>query len=79
MSDQGAFLPDAKQLSSKDGWVSVHDHLPIEPRATLLVVYQDMHGSGVTSAIMERGRFLSVANRALLRGVRSWRYQGSGR
>ncbi|WP_416137748.1 hypothetical protein ACM26W_14855 [Halomonas sp. HK25] len=76
MSVQGAFLPDAEQLSSKDGWISVHDHLPIDSRATLLVVYQDMHGSGVTSAIMERGRFLSIANRALVRGVRSWRFQG---
>lgn len=75
MSAQGAFLPDAEQLSPEDGWVSVHDHLPIDSRAILLVVYQDMHGSGVTSAIMERGRFLSTANRALVRGVRSWRFQ----
>lgn len=75
MSGQGAFLPDAAQLSSKDGWISVHDHLPIAPSATLLVVYQDMHNSGVTSAIMERGRFLRTANRALVRGVRSWRFQ----
>ncbi|MBD3895711.1 hypothetical protein IEI94_07575 [Halomonas sp. ML-15] len=76
MSTTGAFLPDAERLSSKDGWVSVHDHLPIDTRASLLVVYQDMHRAGVTSAIMERGRFLSMSNRALVRGVRSWRFQG---
>ncbi|MGJ7457876.1 hypothetical protein [Halomonas sp. RA08-2] len=78
MSGQGALLPDVTQLSSKDGWVSVHDHLPVDTRATLLVVYQDMHGSGVTSAIMERGRFLSISNRALVRGVRTWRFHGEG-
>ncbi|MEX0745177.1 MAG: hypothetical protein WD118_06210 [Phycisphaeraceae bacterium] len=75
MSGQSAFLPDAGELSSADGWISVHHYLPIDSCSTLLVVYQDIHGAGVTSASLERGRFLSRTNRALVRGVRAWRYQ----
>jgi|TARA_A100001518_G_C1227050_1_gene78645 hypothetical protein len=75
MSSQTAFLPTTKQLSSSDDMVSVHDYLPIDNHATLLVIYQDIHGAGVTSAVMEKGRFLSVSNRSLVRGVRSWRFQ----
>ncbi|WIX32587.1 hypothetical protein QO259_17525 [Salinicola sp. JS01] len=74
MSDQEAFLPDVGELSSADGWVSVHYYLPLDSRATLLVVYQDTHGSGVTSGRCERGRFLNATNRALIRGVRAWRF-----
>lgn len=77
MSAHGAFIPDAGQLSSADGWISVHDYLPLDSRSTLLVVYQDIHDSGVTSASFERGRFLSRTNRALVRGVRAWRVQGA--
>lgn len=75
MSGQSAFLPDVGELSSVDGWISVHQYLPINRRSTLLVVYQDTHGSGVTSASLESGRFLSCTNRALVRGVRAWRFQ----
>ncbi|WP_275286356.1 hypothetical protein [Halomonas elongata] len=72
---QNAFMPNVGELSREDGWISVHDHLPLDCRATLLVVYQDLHGAGVTSACCERGRFLNSANRALVRGVKAWRYQ----
>ncbi|CAM3940013.1 hypothetical protein VRRI112168_07140 [Vreelandella rituensis] len=62
------------QLSTSDGGISVHQYLPIDPKKPLLVVYQDIHGSGVTSAILEKGRFLSMTNRAIVRGVKTWRY-----
>ncbi|MDW7746340.1 hypothetical protein [Halomonas sp.] len=75
MSGQSAFLPDVGELSSTDGWISVHHYLPLDSRTSLLVVYQDMHDAGVTSASFERGRFLSRTNRALVRGVRAWRFQ----
>ncbi|SDN76947.1 hypothetical protein [Vreelandella arcis] len=74
MYSHTTIVPDVGELSSQDGWISVHHHLPIDPRAHLLVVYQDIHGSGVTSAILEKGRFLSTTNRALVRGVKTWRY-----
>jgi len=72
MSGQETFLPNVGELSSADGWFSVHHYLPIDFRATLLLVYQDIHGSGVTSGRCERGRFLNTPNRALIRGVRAW-------
>lgn len=74
MSSQNTFLPDVSQLSSADGWVSVHHYLPFDSHSTLLVVYQDIHGSGVTSASFRQGRFLSRTNHALIRGVRTWRF-----
>lgn len=77
MSGQSAFLPDLGELSSADGWISVHHYLPLNTHTSLLVVFQDMHDSGVTSASCERGRFLSRTNRALIRGVRAWRFQES--
>lgn len=74
MSRHTAMIPDLNKLSPSDGWHSVHEYLPINKKDNLLVVYKDIHGSGVTSAILERGRFLSITNRALLRGVRAWRH-----
>lgn len=74
MSGQGAFIPDIEQLSASDGWSSVHQFLPLDSRSTLQVVFKDIHGAGVTAASFERGRFLSVTNRALVRGVRAWRF-----
>lgn len=74
MSTPGAFIPDVDELSSEDGWISVHYYLPIDSRRPLLVVYQSTHDAGVTSATFERGRFLSTTNRALVRGVRTWRF-----
>ncbi|TLF52982.1 hypothetical protein FEI13_02410 [Halomonas urmiana] len=75
MNGQNAFLPDVGKLCSADGWISIHHYLPLASRTSLLVVYQDMHDAGVTSASFERGRFLSRTNRALARGVRAWRFQ----
>lgn len=75
MHGPDAFMPNVSEISSKDGWISVHNHLPLDFRSTLLVVYQDIHGAGVTYACCDRGRFLSSANRALVRGVKAWRYQ----
>lgn len=57
MSGQSAFLPDVGELSSADGWISVHHYLPLDSRTSLLVVYQDIHDAGVTSASFERGTF----------------------
>ena len=74
MDTHNTVIADLSQLSPSDGWVSVHHYLPIDPKAALLVVYQDMHNAGVTSAILEKGRFLSTTNRALVRGVKTWRY-----
>lgn len=74
MQAQNAFIPSIDKLTTSDEWTSVHHHLPISDKATLLVVYRDVHGAGVTSAILERGKFLSVTNRALVRGVQAWRY-----
>ncbi|MCL7940231.1 hypothetical protein M8009_07945 [Halomonas sp. ATCH28] len=75
MSGQSAFLPDVGELSSADGWISVHHYLPVDSHTSLLVIYQDMHDVGVTSASFERGRFLSRTHRALVRGVRAWHFQ----
>ncbi|MGQ4879716.1 hypothetical protein ACOJCM_14220 [Billgrantia sp. LNSP4103-1] len=74
MRGQGAFIPGIEQLSATDGWTSVHQLLPLDSRKTLQVVFQDVHGAGVTSASFERGRFLSETNRALVRGVKAWRF-----
>ncbi|WIX33276.1 hypothetical protein QO259_01055 [Salinicola sp. JS01] len=74
MQGQSAFLPRIQELSDADGWNSVHRYLPLEPKATLQVVYQDIHGGGATSAYCEQGRFISTTNRAPVRGVRVWKY-----
>ncbi|RUR26730.1 hypothetical protein ELY33_16605 [Vreelandella andesensis] len=74
MQAQSAFIPNINNLTNSDEWTSVHHHLPINAKAPLLVVYRDTHGAGVTSAILERGKFLSVTNRALVRGVQAWRF-----
>lgn len=74
MNTYQTIVPDIGQLSSSDGWISVHQYLPTDPKIPLHVVYQGAHGSGVTSAILEKGRFLSTTNRALVRGVKAWRY-----
>ncbi|MDQ7728810.1 hypothetical protein [Halomonas sp. SpR8] len=74
MQTQNAFIPNIDELTTSSEWTSVHQYLPINTKASLLVVYRDIHGAGVTSAILERGKFLSVTNRALVRGVQAWKY-----
>lgn len=76
MQLQNAFIPNIDALTASTEWTSVHSYLPTNAKTPLLVVYRDIHGAGVTSAILERGRFLSVTNRALVRGVQAWRYMG---